>query len=263
MNSQAKYREIAKNHTDTNELSGRGSNRNLTRMRNLAIQSRLRRLAGDKYDCLVDVGCGDGSLLSIMSQESVCLLGVLPSEEEKAVVDQLVGELPNVKIVLGCSWQLPMDDQTVDVLVCNSVLHGSGFDTALVTESLVAFSRVLRHGSGFLYIGEMPSRMEGSPLEYGTSLLGKFVHLAKYVSVIAALLELWKIGKAVLQEKTYIMQPPAQVWWSPNAFVELVSQIGFDLVALMPSDDGFPDAMRDSIHENRMDYLLIRRAQLA
>ena len=120
------------------------------------------------FDLIIDVGCGDGNLLKKFSKISSRCSGILPSKEEKEVVENIVKPFSNIKITYGLSTKTNLNDNSADLIVCNSVLHGIGFKKEIVENSIKEFYKKIKKG-GILYIGEIPDKNEMEGRNYGTS----------------------------------------------------------------------------------------------
>lgn len=109
-------RETAKHLRDVQDLALRGKNKQeITRL----IQERIvRELDLRPGDDVVDVGCGDGTLLALAERAGVrSAIGLLATEEEAAIVRRL-----GFRVQPGLTDRLPLPDQSASVVVCNSVL---------------------------------------------------------------------------------------------------------------------------------------------
>jgi arsenite methyltransferase len=101
---------------------------------------------------VVDIGCGAGMDL-LLAATDVGLGGraigvdMTESMREKALASARIAGLTNVEVLPGDAMSLPLDNETVDVVISNGVLN-------LVPDKHVAYSevfRVLKPGGRFLY----------------------------------------------------------------------------------------------------------------
>ena len=108
-NSKDKYRLIAQNFIHKNELTGRGQNIRLTRLRWKYIKKNINSL-NKKLSKFLDVGCGDGSFLIYSQKIFEYSIGILPTKIEVKVVKKLINkEIKNnlINIKQGLTNNLP------------------------------------------------------------------------------------------------------------------------------------------------------------
>jgi SAM-dependent methyltransferase len=110
----------------------------------------LDELLPDGAPVVVDVGCGDGSLVRHLARRGARAIGVEVGREplERARAHAPVG---GERYEHGGAQALPLDDRTADVVVFANSLHhvpGDALDAALAEAA-----RVLRPG-GMLYVQE-------------------------------------------------------------------------------------------------------------
>ena len=96
---------------------------------------------------LVDVGCGDGTLVSMVRANAI---GVAPNEEE---ISRLRVAHPGREFVCAPAHRLPFPDGFADVLICNGVLLVLETEGE-VRKALREFARVTK---GHIFLGEVPT----------------------------------------------------------------------------------------------------------
>jgi 2-polyprenyl-3-methyl-5-hydroxy-6-metoxy-1,4-benzoquinol methylase len=99
---------------------------------------------------VVDVGCGAGRLTRTMTQMGATVVGIDPGTRqlEKARAAETIG---SERFIEATAEELPVDDQSVDVVVFFNSLHHVPMEG--MQQALVESRRVLRDG-GALYIAE-------------------------------------------------------------------------------------------------------------
>jgi SAM-dependent methyltransferase len=126
------------------EMTGRGS-QTLT----LTVSQNLLGYMGAVPDgTILDVGCGDGTLISLLKGDRI---GVSPSTEE---IEQLRSLWPNVSFEVALAQTLPLRDASISVLVCNGVLLALETEEE-VCKALAEFARVCRANAA-VFLGEIP-----------------------------------------------------------------------------------------------------------
>ena len=252
-NSTEKYRQIAIRLKTPNELSGRGLNRALTELRADFICDNIMKFS-PSCCLLLDIGCGDGSFLVNFSLFFSSLIGILPTKEEVRVVKSLLRNYQKIKIMKGFSVDIPLADCTVDVLICNSVLHGVGFDSESVDQSLKEFRRVLKH-NGILYIGEIPELNEFSGRNYGTSIIKFLIYYLKCRGFHEFIEQVKSLAKAFFTSTPYIIQPTKMFYETRALFASRLEKHGFDVNSVFETKTNRSVSMEEKSQDIRLDYL--------
>jgi len=109
-------REAAQRVRKVEDLAYRGRNTaEITRRVNASIVREVELSASDD---LVDIGCGDGTLLRLAKKNGVAnAIGLLATEEEVRVVRRL-----GLQVRQALTHSLPIPDRSASVVVCNNVL---------------------------------------------------------------------------------------------------------------------------------------------
>jgi ubiquinone/menaquinone biosynthesis C-methylase UbiE len=140
-------RETAKRVRDLHDLALRGRNKNeITRQ----IHERIVEVVGlHPSDDLVDIGCGDGTLLRMAASIGTnSAIGLLATQEE---VDVLRHSRLSVK--QGFTDHLPLEDESASVVVCNNVLLVVPREK--IPASLREIYRIAKPGAR-IFVGEIP-----------------------------------------------------------------------------------------------------------
>ncbi len=147
-------RETAKHARDLHDLALRGRHlQEVTKAISQRIALEVELRSGDD---VVDIGCGDGTLLRIANQIGVnSAVGLLATDEEVDCVRRT-----GLDVRQALSHQLPLADECASVVVCNSVL------LVVPRENIPASLREIRRiakANARIYIGEIPSAPPTDP----------------------------------------------------------------------------------------------------
>jgi ubiquinone/menaquinone biosynthesis C-methylase UbiE len=148
-------RETAANLKTLHDLALRGEGKEEI---TAAICQRIIEEVGLRPDDdLVDIGCGDGTLLRLAAKVGVrSALGFLATEQEVALV-----RAAGLNVQQAFTDRLPVTDASASVVVCNNVLLIVPRER--VPLSLREMHRVARPGAR-IFVGEIPF-LPGPPLE--------------------------------------------------------------------------------------------------
>ena len=103
-----------------------------------------------KVGVVADIGCGTGTMLSILAQEGIGsqLIGVDLSDESLAKLRTAFAGDSKLTFKVGSISRIPLDDQSCDLVICTETLEHlfpSDF-----TEGLAEIARVLKPGGHLL-----------------------------------------------------------------------------------------------------------------
>src|SRR5277367_213031 len=140
-------RETAKRVKNLQDLALRGRNKQEITRR---IHERIVDVVGLKpSDDLVDIGCGDGTLLAMAERIGVnSALGLLATKEEVALLRPT-----GLQAKQGLTDDLPIEDESASVVVCNNVLLVVPREK--IPASLREIYRISRPGAR-IFVGEIP-----------------------------------------------------------------------------------------------------------
>lgn len=146
-------------------MAGRDGKKDHTDFANRQI---LEGLKPDPNDILVDVGCGDVSLLRMAGDRVRERIGIASTVEEKAALD---AAFPNLRFLVGTADTLPFEAGSATKVVCNTFLVLVPLQE-VVRASLREMARVARPGTT-IWIGEIPEVDEYARygMFHGTSML--------------------------------------------------------------------------------------------
>lgn len=147
-------RETAKQARDPHDLALRG--RNKKEVTQLVHQQIAGSVNLHPEDDLLDIGCGDGTLLRISKSVGArTAVGLLATDEEVALLSRY-----GLDVKQALADQLPLSDASVSVVVCNSVLLVVPREQ--VADSLREMHRVAKPGAR-LFLGEIPRAEQRDP----------------------------------------------------------------------------------------------------
>lgn len=211
--------------SDANELSGRTNRPDLTRFVNARIVETLHL---QRSDTLVDVGCGDGTLLRLACHKINRGVGILPTEEEVARVTaelQKIGS--NIEILQGVAERTNWSAGSADKVVCNGViilLESYRVDAALMELARIAKAQAL------VFVGEIPQSDENIDWNYGDSVVLWLWSIWWRQGVAAFRQRLRQTLRALLSAEPLIITPKKLFYESPSSFIERASQHGLSLL---------------------------------
>lgn len=141
-------RETAKHARDLHDLSLRG--RHLKDLTQRIYQSIAQEVALSAGDDLVEIGCGDGTLLRIAEELGTrSAIGFLATDEEVALLRPT-----GLNVRQALSHNLPLPDLCASVVVCNGVLLNVPREN--IPASLREIWRIAKPDAR-IYIGEIPA----------------------------------------------------------------------------------------------------------
>jgi len=140
-------RETAKHASDAHDLALRGRDKKeITRLIHERIAEAVELCSGDD---LVDIGCGDGTLLRIAQRVGTkTAVGLLATNEEVAVLRRF-----GLEARQGLTDELPLADGCASVIVCNSVFLVVPREK--IPASLREIYRIGKPGAR-VFLGEIP-----------------------------------------------------------------------------------------------------------
>ncbi|MFZ0536951.1 MAG: methyltransferase domain-containing protein [Candidatus Sulfotelmatobacter sp.] len=150
-------RETAKHASDAHDLALRGRDKKeVTRLIHERIAEAVDLHPGDD---LVDIGCGDGSLLRIAGRVGArSAVGLLATEEEVAVLRRF-----GLEARQALTDKLPLPDRSASVIVCNNVLLVVPREK--IPASLEEIHRIAKPGAR-IFLGEIPFLQPPDPTPY-------------------------------------------------------------------------------------------------
>lgn len=226
-------------------LSGR-ANANQTNVINEFILSKSPRNPGAT---IVDIGCGDGSLLNRFPADSK--VGIVPTLEEKALLDKHWKGKIDFRIGQAEGTALP--DNFADVVILSGVLIL--LDERSVVEALKEVKRIAKQGS-WIYIGDIPEIDERQRVNYGDSILSYLIHLYRTQGVSRLIAEMVKLIGSLIGLDNYVIKPKTLFYEQPDCFAQLCKRIGF-CVAECGKQTEWNDVLKSAVKSStRWFYIL-------
>lgn len=233
---------------DLRILSGRGPDSVVTAFVNRRI---LVELAVQPEDRLVDIGCGDGTLIRMALEAGVQQALGFSGGESEARVLRKAGL--NVKRALADS--LPLPDEFASVVVCNGVL-------LLVPEenipaSLSEIARIARPRAR-IWIGEIPHVREirTFPQQKTVPAMLRWVlrnwGLRAFLGMCFRLLMGSQRGPELSNSSVPVFFAP------PEQFVQMAATAGLKLERHFPHETLDHQYHQPRIYKTRQDYLFIK-----
>jgi ubiquinone/menaquinone biosynthesis C-methylase UbiE len=223
-------RETARHARDPHDLALRGRDKKeITRRVHEQIVEAVALRAEDD---LVDIGCGDGTLLRMGQRAGVrSAIGLLATEEE---VDLLRGS--GLEARQGLTHQLPLPSECASVVVCNSVLLIVPREN--IPASLREIYRVAKPGAR-IYIGEIPFVKPNDPTPHFKTRRAALSHLYRNQGVRPWFGMLRRmLWWSVTQQPTIIRPGTAVSFYAaPDEFIAIAGEAGLNLVRYWQHED--------------------------
>jgi ubiquinone/menaquinone biosynthesis C-methylase UbiE len=161
-------RETAKHARDPHDLALRGRDKKeITKLVHQQIAEAVDLHSGDD---LVDIGCGDGTMLRIADAAGASsAIGLLATEEEVAVLRSV-----GLNARQALTNRLPLPDACSSVVVCNSVLLVVPREE--IPASLRDIHRIAKPGAR-ICLGEIPAAEQQDPTPQFTTRKELLSHL--------------------------------------------------------------------------------------
>lgn len=214
------YRHRARAN-DINELSGRTHRSDLTLFVNSEIKKHMELIEGD---VLVDIGCGDGTLLYLAEKQRVSCIGILPTDEEvKRVRDRFSNSQAKVRIEKGLAPKTNLPSNIASKVVCNGVFPILNYDE--VGLALKEIVRISMQGA-LVYIGELPFNNENEGKDYGDSILKWLLWVFKTQGFGQFTIRLKQTLKAIFSKEPLIIVPKEHYYSTPEDFIKKAKSVG-------------------------------------
>jgi ubiquinone/menaquinone biosynthesis C-methylase UbiE len=223
-------RDTARRLRNLQDLALRGKNKEALTRR---VQERIvHEVALTADDDIVDIGCGDGTLLLLAKKAGVrSATGFHATEEESAIVRSL-----GVDARQGYTDSLPLSDECASVVVCNNVLLIVPREK--IPASLREIHRVAKPGARVL-IGEIPFEPGPPPEPEFVTARETLAYLyRKYgLRTFLGMLRRMVYWKVTGQPMTIRYGSQVSFYAQPDEFIAMAQSAGLELIRSWQHDD--------------------------
>ncbi|MFC6648219.1 methyltransferase domain-containing protein [Paenibacillus rhizoplanae] len=210
---------------DIHDLSGRNDNR-LTMFRNQIIKNNI---LSSFRKVVIDIGCGDATLLKSIHQEIGQGFGIVPSFEEKIRLEKEY-KYSNIHFIEGLTVSLPIEDEIATTVICNGVFILLENESDVI-KSLQEINRVTKE-NGRVWIGELPilDEMNQTGKKYGDSIIKWLLSVYKNNGFISFIKASNRLLRAIFFGETFLINPKRIYFIEPKKFVEISESNGFEVI---------------------------------
>ncbi len=223
-------RETARHARDPHDLALRGRDKKEITRR--VHEQMVEAVALRPGDDLVDIGCGDGTLLKMAERAGVrSAIGLLATEDEVAVLKRV-----GLEARQGLSHQLPLPAECASVVVCNNVLLIVPREN--IPATLREIYRISKPGAR-IFLGEIPFVKPDDPTPHFKTrreTLSYLYHhhgLRPWFGMLRRMMW-WSVAgqPAILRPGTAI-----SFYASPDEFIAMVRDAGLEFVRYWQHED--------------------------
>lgn len=177
-------------------------------------------------DVLVDIGCGDGSLLRMAEGRVSRRIGIVLTGEEQ---DRVENVLPGAIVRIGLAQNLGLESGIATKIVCNAVLFYLHSDDE-VKAALLEMQRIAQPGAT-IWVGEMPEVDEYAEYKRysGNSMIGLLWHLLRRQGFRAFLGMCRRWIKATLGNDQIVLNSARLYYAAPNTMIAMAQSCGLRL----------------------------------
>jgi ubiquinone/menaquinone biosynthesis C-methylase UbiE len=223
-------RETALHARDPHDLALRGrSKKPTTQLVHERIVEAVQLRAGDD---LVDIGCGDGTLLRMAQQAGAnSAIGLLATDEEVALLRCF-----GLATRQALTDELPLPDECASVIVCNCVLLVVPREK--IPKSLAEIHRIAKPGARIL-LGEIPFLKPDDPTPNFTSRRETLSHLYHNLGLRAWFGMLRRMVWWQLTGQPAVLRPGTAVsfYASASEFIEMTQAAGLEFTRYWQNED--------------------------
>lgn len=222
------YRHLAKEE-NLHQLTGRGTNVSWTQYINQVIRTHMAFRVQDE---VLDIGCGDGSLIASIANQIKVGCGICPTGEEVTRLRHSY-QFPNLQFRQGLSSQLPEADRSYSKVICNGVLLLLANRHEL-EKSLLEIARVAKPGAR-VYLGEILNEDEYVvQKKYGNSIIKWLWHEFRHNGWRSFLMGVRKVLRSIFTREDFIIKPKHLLVIGNAEFEQLCVKCGLGKIASFP-----------------------------
>ena len=222
-------RETAKRARDPHDLALRG--RHLKEITKLIHERIVEAVELHPGDDLVDIGCGDGTLLRMAERVGArSSIGLLATDEEVAALRGT-----GLKLKQGLTDCLPLADESASVVVCNNVLLV--VPRQRIPASLREIYRIAKPGAR-IFLGEIPFVETPDPTPHTTTRREMLSFLYRDRGFRAWFGMLRRMAYWQLTGKPAVIRSGTEVSFcaEPEEFIAMAQAAGLELVRYWQHD---------------------------
>jgi ubiquinone/menaquinone biosynthesis C-methylase UbiE len=216
-------RETAKKARDPHDLALRGrEKKEITKLVHEQIAEATGLRSGDD---LVDIGCGDGSMLRIAERVGASsAIGFLATEEEVALLRRF-----GLNVQQALTNRLPLADASASVIVCNSVLLVVPREQ--IPTSLQEIFRIAKPAAR-IFLGEIPRQEQRDPTPPFNTRRELLSHLYRKHGFRTWFGMLRRMAYRQLTGQSALVNTGTAIsfWATPEEFVAMAQAAGLRLV---------------------------------
>jgi ubiquinone/menaquinone biosynthesis C-methylase UbiE len=176
-------------------------------------------------DDLVDIGCGDGTMLRVADTAGASsAIGLLATDEEVAVLRRV-----GLNAKQGLTNHLPLPDACASVVVCNSVLLVVPREQ--IPASLREIHRIAKPGAR-IFLGEIPAAEQEDPTPQFATRQELLSHLYRTYGFRTWFGMLRRMAYRQLAGQPAMINSGTAIsfWASPEEFIAMTQAAGLQLV---------------------------------
>ena len=223
-------RETARHARDPHDLALRGRDKKAVTQRvHEQIVEAVELHPGDN---LVDIGCGDGTLLRAAERVGIkSAVGLLATEEECAVLRRF-----GLEAQQGLSDRIPLPDESASVVVCNNVLLIVPREK--IPASLREIHRIAKPAAR-VFLGEIPFVETSDPTPQFKTRRETLSYLYRIHGLRPWFGMLRRMAWWAITGRPAILRPGTAVTFyaAPTEFIAMAQDAGLELVRYWQHED--------------------------